>query len=112
MNTLKSKFPKNLCEELGSAIESGFYIAEKIKQKLDHKYVRYRLYKCMLITVLSLFFLQEREEWKYIAMVVDRIFLCLFLTISVLGIVILVVPIWKDTSGRHYDHAKNLITSD
>ena len=38
--------------------------------------------------------LQVKQEWKYVAMVMDRIFLWMFILVCILGTVGLFLPAW------------------
>ncbi len=50
----------------------------------------------MFYSMTTLFFVlfQVREEWKYVAMVFDRLFLWMFILVCILGIVGLFLPPW------------------
>ena len=44
--------------------------------------------------------LQEVSEWRFVAILMDRIFLYLFLLVSLFGIVVLFLPAWVDYSSK------------
>ena len=43
---------------------------------------------------------QEISEWRFVAILMDRIFLYLFLLVSLFGIVVLFLPAWVDYSSK------------
>lgn len=52
-----------------------------------------------LFTLLSLSFLQVSEDWKYVAMVIDRLFLWIFVFVCVFGTVgMFLQPLFQNSS--------------
>lgn len=50
------------------------------------------LASCVLCVYVGLFVFQVVQDWKFVAQVLDRIFLWAFLTVSVLGTILIFTP--------------------
>ena len=51
-------------------------------------------------SLLKITLSQEISEWRFVAILMDRIFLYLFLLVSLFGIVVLFLPAWVDYSSK------------
>lgn len=79
--------------DIRSAIEGVKYIAETMKSDEESNNVISLAQKVSLIlffshalcNTLSLFSFQAAEEWKFVAMVLDHILLCVFMAVCLIG---------------------------
>lgn len=82
--------------DVRSAIEGIKYIAETMKSDEESNNVIFLTHRvsltwsfnksfCFHVTLLSLFSFQAAEEWKFVAMVLDHILLCVFMAVCLIG---------------------------
>lgn len=73
-------------------------IAQKYKDEIRNQTVKNA--NDSVSSLIRLCSVQEVSEWRFVAILMDRIFLYLFLLVSLFGIVVLFLPAWVDYSSK------------
>lgn len=86
-------------KELEKALKDGMFIAQHIDNLEEFRMVRWKFHSANLFYDLFRLIPQIGEEWKYVAMVLDRLFLWIFAWTTIIGTaaVFLQAPTLYDT---------------
>ena len=83
---VQEKSKRNRSSNIIKAIEGITYVCEHLKKEDHEKMVNFILGKnFFLTTIFNINKLKIKEQWKYVALVVDRLFLWIFTSACIIG---------------------------